>query len=143
MVELGYLLYKDELRDLSDEAVLSNSSIQSLALRNVGSTSPTTLLRGNESFGDLMNSAGNSVLAVPSSRVPFPSKDDLYFRGGYTTQRYHASNTLHNGLDVIQIELPQKLRFTANGRSQAIASISDAATLLLYRYYPLQARARL
>lgn len=143
MVELGYLLYKDELQDLSDESVIRNSSIQSLARRNRGNTTPSTLLRGNESFGDLLNSGANLVLAVPSSKVPFPGKNDLYFRGGYTTQRYHSSSSQHDGLDVIQIELPQKLRFTSKGRAQAIDSISEAATLFLYRYYPLQERAKL
>ncbi|KAI7885590.1 hypothetical protein K492DRAFT_234112 [Lichtheimia hyalospora FSU 10163] len=143
-VELGYLLYKSELTELSDDetmdkAVTSHSSIQALAKR-VSQWSPHELLRGDESFGELMEKSHSSVRTMPSPSHPYPLSDELYYRGGYITQTYHTPNSM----DAIQLELPKHLRFTQQGRETIAMAIADAACYMLDAYYsPTQWRARL
>ncbi|ORZ17613.1 hypothetical protein BCR42DRAFT_412115 [Absidia repens] len=141
MVELGYLLSGDALRSVStnDSALVKQSSIQLLAsrLQKSGSTATAaaSLLRGNGSFGHAMmvNSTGNeaslSVQVVPSPSYPYPENGTLYFRGGYTTKRYHTT------LDVIQVESPKSLRFSKEGRKLLCDNLAKAAIFMLDHYY--------
>lgn len=143
-VELGYLLYKSELMRLDDndeamdEAVKRNSSIQALAKRVASSFPPHELLRGNGSFGDLLErspSSSNSVVrTMPSPSHPYPYSEERYYRGGYITQRYHTPNNM----DAIQLELPKHLRFTKQGRDTITMAIADAACYMLETYYTQQ-----
>ncbi|CDH58921.1 n-formylglutamate amidohydrolase [Lichtheimia corymbifera JMRC:FSU:9682] len=142
-VELGYLLYKSELTRLDDddqamdEAVKRNSSIQALAKRVASLVPPHELLRGNGSFGDLLETSSNSVIrTMPSPSHPYPYSEERYYRGGYITQRYHTSNIM----DAIQLELPKHLRFTKQGRDTITMAIADAACYMLDTYYTSQQR---
>lgn len=142
-VELGYLLYKSELTRLDDddqamdEAVKRNSSIQALAKRVASLVPPHELLRGNGSFGDLLETSSNSVIrTMPSPSHPYPYPEERYYRGGYITQRYHTSNIM----DAIQLELPKHLRFTKQGRDTITMAIADAACYMLDTYYTSQQR---
>ncbi|CAO3598469.1 unnamed protein product [Absidia cylindrospora] len=141
LVELGYLLSSDSLRSIgtNDSTLVKQSSIQLLAsrLQKSGSTTPAaaSLLRGNGSFGHAMmiNSKGYeaplSIQVVPSPSHPYPKNDTLYFRGGYTTKRYHTT------LDVIQVETPKALRFSKEGRKLLCDNLSNAAIFMLDHYY--------
>lgn len=140
-VELGYLLYKSELTRLDDddqamdEAVKRNSSIQALAKRVASLVPPHELLRGNGSFGDLLETSSDSVIrTMPSPSHPYPYSEERYYRGGYITQRYHTSNSM----DAIQLELPKHLRFTKQGRETITMAIADAACYMLDTYYTSQ-----
>ncbi|KAI7852332.1 hypothetical protein BDC45DRAFT_193319 [Circinella umbellata] len=149
-VMLGYLLEKDELINLqnnadgTDQAVLKKSSIQALAARISIPERPSDLLHGEGSFGQLMEFAAaenitNVVKTIPSPNRPAPTKDEFYFSGGYTTETYHDSNNNKGnqggGFDTIQIELPQRLRFTPGQRQIAAKAIADAAIYWLDHYY--------
>jgi hypothetical protein len=119
-LELGYLLYSDELQ-LSDATLNQSkytgySSIRQLAFANPQNLSHAELLRGEKSFGALM--AGRGYPATPSPEDPFPADTDDYFSGGYNTARYssYAGGTI-DGLQIecnrtgVRDSLSQVLRF--------------------------------
>ncbi|KAI9496529.1 hypothetical protein BDB00DRAFT_809207 [Zychaea mexicana] len=141
LVMLGYLLHKNELiqlqddRNRTDQAVLKKSSIQTLAARISIPEHPSELLRGDGSFGELMEYSEETVKAVPSSSHPAPLQDEFYYSGGYTTHAYHKNDSNRNGLDVIQIELPRYLRLTPDQRQVAARAITGAVTYWLDQYY--------
>ncbi len=105
-VELGYLLYDDEL-ELSDSILntpkyLGYSSIKNLALSNASNSTHAQLLRGPKAFGTLL--ANNNYPAVPSQRIPFPGTASNYFSGGYITAN-HTSYTSGIQINGFQMEL--------------------------------------
>lgn len=103
-IELGYLLYEDELalpdESLNSPEVLAVSSIQSLARQNKSGISHADLLKGTFSLGSLLHDSG--FPSVPSSTDPFPSATDPYFSGGYNTANY--SSYSGGTIDGIQVE---------------------------------------
>ncbi len=117
-VELGYLLYDDEL-ELDDETLntsqyIENSSIQNLAKVNKNNFSHAQLLRGSFSFGSFL--AKRSFPAVPSQSIPRPGINTNYFSGGYNTVNHTCYNPM---LDIngVQVECNfQKLRDTPSNR---------------------------
>lgn len=103
-LELGYLLYSDELRlpdsTLNQPANINNSSIRNLALSNLQNLPHAGLLRGDQSLGSLLQARGYP--ATPSQTDPFPEVSDPYFSGGYNTARYGSYQG--GPIDGIQIE---------------------------------------
>jgi len=102
--ELGYLLSGADLN--SDEPLLANhTSIRYLAERQ-SNIEFDNLLRGNISFGALLEIYGFS--AVPSPTYPGPGAGNPYFSGQYLT-RTHGS--LRGGtIDAIQVESARSFR---------------------------------
>lgn len=104
-LELGYLLYEDEL-ELSDNVLNSTtyvgySSIQHLVATNVNGATHVELLRGSGSLGTLF--ANNGFPAVPSQQDPFPGLTSNYFSGGYNTL-VHTCYDPGNVVDGVQME---------------------------------------
>lgn len=103
-LELGYLLYEDELslEDslLNNSEYLSYSSIRNISLTNSNFYSHAELLKGSPAFGSLLSV--NGYPSVPSEEDPFPLPGEPYFSGGYNTNR-HGSR-FEGSIDAIQIE---------------------------------------
>lgn len=139
MVELGYLVEPSDMRSSSDilnQVVLKQSSIRSLANRHKGIIEPFKLL---QQFGNSMVSYDSKITAVPSTDNFEP--EDEYFRGAYTTQTYHYHNAkAKQGLDAIQIEIPQRFRLTPENREQLVNSVANAAIQFLDNYYIIKTR---
>ncbi len=85
-LELGYLLTGSELRSPAS-IVSSSTSLYNLLQQNTF-LQITQLLTGANAFGTLM--ANNNFPSVPSQQDVAPLVTDLYFDGGYNTQRYCA-----------------------------------------------------
>lgn len=103
-LELGYLLSKSELQlsnaMLDQPIYIDESSIKNLVSQNLSAVSHSTLLRGEQSFGELYEEAGYP--AVPSKTDPFPLDNEAYFSGGYNTDRHSSIDG--GSIDGIQIE---------------------------------------
>ncbi len=119
-LELGYLLYSDELQlpdaTLNQPTYIGYSSFQNLAYSNPQNLTHAELLRGDQSLGTLLDAHGYP--ATPSLSDPYPAETEDYFSGGYNTARYGSYNG--GTIDGLQIEcnrsgirdsLPQVLRF--------------------------------
>ncbi len=136
-VELGYLLYNDELAlpdaTLNSPALLEVSSIQNLAGNNTTNMMHTELLKGDSSFGSLLYE--NGFAAVPSTTDPVPLPSDNYFSGGYITANYGSYKG--GAIDGIQVECNRSgLRETgANRQAFAIAFVSTVTTYLETHYF--------
>jgi N-formylglutamate amidohydrolase len=136
-VELGYLLYEDELAlpdaMLNSLALLEVSSIQSLAKDNRTGALHTDLLKGKNAFGSLLDKAG--FAAVPSSIDPVPLGSDNYFSGGYNTANY--SSYKGGAIDGIQVECNRTgLReTTADRQAFAVAFVRTVTTYLEAHYF--------
>jgi hypothetical protein len=105
-IELGYLLYDDEL-ELSDNTLnttkyINYSSIKNLALNNQNNYTHAELLRGSKSFGTMLSS--NNYPSVPSQSIPFPGTNTNYFSGGYNTVN-HTSYSDGVSINGLQMEL--------------------------------------
>jgi len=103
-IELGYLLYDDEL-ELSDNTLntaqyLNYSSIRNLALNNFNNLSHSQLLRGSQALGTLLGNSGYP--SVPSEQIPYPGTATNYFSGGYITANHtcYAPGVISNGLQM-------------------------------------------
>ncbi|MFM2325965.1 MAG: hypothetical protein RIR31_167 [Bacteroidota bacterium] len=83
-LELGYLLSGSELRNPTAINPVP-TSIFNLLQQNT-SLQINLLLTGTNAFGTLM--ANNNFPSVPSQQDAAPLVTDLYFDGGYNTQRY-------------------------------------------------------
>ncbi|MFM7399484.1 MAG: hypothetical protein ACKO4W_01140 [Bacteroidota bacterium] len=103
-LELGYLLYSDELRlpddTLNTTVFTGYSSIKHLAENNPQSLTHAELLRGSQSLGELL--ANRGYPATPSLSDPAPDAGEDYFSGGYNTARYSSYNG--GSIDGVQIE---------------------------------------
>lgn len=105
-IELGYLLYDDELA-LSDsllntEKYINYSSISCLVRNNTSKATHAQLLRGPKSFGTFLAKEG--FPAVPSEQIPFPGINTNYFRGGFNTANHTCFNQ-NISAQGVQIEL--------------------------------------
>jgi N-formylglutamate amidohydrolase len=103
-IELGYLLYDDEL-ELSDDILntaqyINYSSIQNLVASNANNYTHAQLLKGPKAFGTLL--ANNSFPSVPSQTIPYPGTTTNYFSGGYITVNHtcYSSGVDINGLQM-------------------------------------------
>jgi len=134
-IELGYTLSKSELQLTDDElntnALISDNSIQALINNNLLNLSHSELLRGDLSFGTLLDERG--FPAVPSAVDPFPQDSEAYFSGGYNTLRHGSEN---GGLiDGIQIECNQDIRFDESIRKAYADSLVQATLQFLDTHY--------
>jgi hypothetical protein len=104
-IELGYLLYEDELEfsdaTLNSSQYIAYSSLQHLVASNVNGQQHTDLLRGEFALGTLLANLG--FPAVPSQQDPFPGIGSNYFSGGYNTAN-HTSYAIGNLIDGVQME---------------------------------------
>jgi len=135
-LEIGYLLYDDELQ-LSDDILntdtyITYSSILNLVNTNAGALSHAALLRGENSFGTLISDKGYP--SVPSAADPFPNTGENYYSGGYNT----IQRSSYNGgtIDGIQIECNMSgVRNTAENRKQFADSLAAVLRTYLTTHY--------
>jgi hypothetical protein len=138
-IELGYLLYDDEL-ELSDATLNSPqyvgySSIQNLVLQNVNGYAHTELLKGNYSLGTYLSNLGYPT--VPSNTIPFPGINNNYYSGGYITANHtcYANNEVTNGL---QMELNySNIRDTPLNRETFAIDFSQSIIAFIQQHYSL------
>ncbi len=134
-IELGYTLSKSILQ-MSDEslntnAIIMSSSIQNLALNNLQSYDHAELIRGDKSFGSLLDHRG--FPSVPSADTPYPEDDEAYFSGGYNTQRHGSENG--GSIDGIQIECNSFIRFNTTVRKRFADSLSCITLSYVNEHY--------
>lgn len=135
-LEMGYLLYEDELA-LSD-AVLNTaqyinwSSLRNLALDNAQGLTHSDLLRGPLALGTLLGQMGYP--SVPSAQDPYPMAGQPYFSGGYNTVQH--SSYLSGSVDGVQIECNMDgVRDTPQNRRRFADSLSHALLDFLGAHY--------
>lgn len=136
-IELGYLLYEEELREnddaLNQTPLLSYSSIQHLALNNLKEFTHSELLRGPFAFGTLLQNRG--FTSVPSQSIPYPESNQPYFSGGYIT----ATHGSYSGgtIDAIQMECNrEQVRDSAESRKAfANAFVASILEFLQTNYF--------
>lgn len=135
-IELGYLLYEDELalsdEQLNSEPLIEVSSLQNLVHTNTIGLKHSELIRGEKSLGSLLYASGYA--SVPSTQDKSPLWSDNYFSGGYNTANY---SSYKGGLiDGIQIECNfSDLRDTElNRRAFAQAFVSSVTAFLEMHY---------
>ena len=128
---LGYLIKGYEL-DLTDEELntidfKNKSSIKVLA--DSSSHSFINILRGETSFGSIMDSLGYECVPSVNALGPAGSR---YFSGGYITARHGSSE--EGIISAIQIELPEpEIRDTEENWSRYASAFATAVS----RYYEL------
>ena len=128
---LGYLIKGNEL-DLTDEELntidfKNKSSIKVLA--DSSSHSFINILRGETSFGSIMDSLGYECVPSVNALGPAGSR---YFSGGYITARHGSSE--EGIISAIQIELPEpEIRDTEENWSRYASAFATAVN----RYYEL------
>lgn len=135
-LEIGYLLYDDELQltdaELNTDTYINYSSIQHLVATNAGSFTHAELLRGAISFGTLMEEAGYA--SVPSAADPFPQTGDNYYSGGYNT--VERSSYSGGTIDGFQIECNYTgVRDNTENRKRFADSITIALKAYLTTHY--------
>jgi N-formylglutamate amidohydrolase len=135
-VELGYLLYEDELalpdETLNSAELIGVSSIQNLARQNRSGVAHSELLKGRFSLGSLLQEVG--FPAVPSQEDPVPLPSDNYYSGGYSTVRH--SSYSGGSIDGIQIECNRVgIRDSESSISRFAEAFTTAATLFLKNHY--------
>lgn len=134
-IELGYALDAKQLNqsdlkfDTSD--LITLSTFRDLAARTGGT--PSSLLRGPHSLGDLFSSGG--IRAVPSPKEPQPG-DGPFFSGGYIV-RQHAAAPDTPKVDGLQIETYRVgLRDTPANRAHfAKVAVDSLIVFLKERYH--------
>ena len=135
-IELGYLLSAAELRlpdtSLNKKALTDESSVRTLVTDNIKGFNHAELLRGSYSFGSLLDQKG--FPSVPSLSIPSSPLGDPYFDGGYNTQR-HGSRDNDRGIDAIQIELNQTIRFDSATRERLIDSLATVTNQYLKLHF--------
>jgi N-formylglutamate amidohydrolase len=104
-VELGYMLYEEEL-ELSDEILntstyVNYSSLYDLVMNNISGSTHAELLRGTIALGTLLGDAGYP--SVPSAQDPAPGIGNNYFSGGYNTNTHTSANPA-NYFSGVQVE---------------------------------------
>lgn len=138
-VELGYLLYDDELQFsdniLNTEKYINYSSIKRLANGNFNNYTHTELLKGPDAFGTLLSH--RNFPAVPSQSIPFPGTNSNYFSGGYITAN-HTSYNPDAPINGLQMELNfNNIRNTATNRTKFAAAFADATIEYMKTHFNL------
>jgi N-formylglutamate amidohydrolase len=138
-IELGYLLYDDEL-ELSDNTLnsatyVNYSSIQELVASNLNGYSHVELLRGPQAFGTLLSNHG--FPSVPSEQIPFPGLNTNYYSGGYIT----ANHTCYNSsaqINGFQMELNYNgIRNNQSNRTLFAQGFSEAFTAFMTTHFDM------
>ncbi len=103
-IELGYLLYDDEL-ELADSILntskyINYSTVKNLVYNNAANLSHSQLLRGDLALGTLLGNKGYP--SVPSLQIPFPGTKTNYYSGGYNIAEHtcYASGNTVNGVQM-------------------------------------------
>jgi len=138
-IELGYLLYDDELA-LSDATLNTSqyvdySTIQNLVASNVNNYTHSQLLRGPFAFGTLLSY--QSYPSVPSQSIPSPGINSNYFSGGYIVANHtcYAQNISINGF---QMELNfAGIRDVATNRTQFANAFSDVIISFMNTHFTM------
>lgn len=131
-IELGYLLYDDEL-DFSDSVLntttyINYSTIRNLVSNNDQNYTHAQLLRGDFAFGTLLGNKG--FPAVPSQQIPAPGINNNYYSGGYNVA-HHTSYVTTNTVNGFQMELNYAgIRDNAANRTRFADSL--AQTIVQY-----------
>lgn len=138
-IELGYLLYDDELEftdsTLNTDEYINYSSIKSLATGNENNYSHAQLLRGSYALGTLL--ANKNYPAVPSQDIPFPGTDSNYFSGGYITAN-HTSYDPKAPINGLQMELNfSNLRDTSTNRTEFANAFAEVLTEYMDTHFNL------
>jgi N-formylglutamate amidohydrolase len=127
-IELGYLLYDDELAQpdnvLNTNQYINFSAIKNLVYSNTNNYTHAELLRGQKSFGTLLTN--RNFPSVPSQSIPFPGTTTNYYSGGYITVNHtcYTSGVAINGL---QMELNYTgVRDTPSNRTLFVIAFSQA-----------------
>jgi hypothetical protein len=135
-LELGYLLYEDELA--LPDAVLNSaqyinwSSLRHLAGNNLQGLTHVELLRGGQALGTLLGD--QDYPGVPSAQDPFPLPGQPYFSGGYNTVQH--SSYLGGTIDGVQMECHMTgVRDTAPNRQRFADSLSVVLVEFLHTHY--------
>lgn len=138
-LELGYLLSSTQL-GFSDATLNGNVTYENQAsIRTLSQQSPlpfSTVLRGSNSFGALINAEGYP--AVPSPADPDPGSDP-YFNGGYNTDRY---SSVDGGIiDGLQIESNMDgVRDTAANRTAYAKALARVLEQVFAVHYGINLR---
>lgn len=136
-IELGYMLYDDEL-ELSDATLntstyVNYSSLYELVLNNVSGSSHSQLLRGTNSLGSLLSDGGYA--SVPSSEMPSPGLGNNYFSGGYNTATHTSANP-SNFFSGVQVECNYHgIRDSYDNRHAFSQVFSNAVALFMETHY--------
>ncbi len=135
-VELGYLLYEDELalppQTINSNSILEVSSIRNLAKTNLNNISHYNLLTGDYAFGTLLDTEGYN--SVPSKNDSIPLASDNYFSGGYNTANYSSYNG--GTIDGIQVECNRlNLRETSDSRKEFAKAFTQTVLTYLKQHY--------
>ncbi len=138
-IELGYLLYDDELElpdaTLNSPQYVGYSSIQHLVLENINGYSHAELLKGNHSFGTYLSNLGYPT--VPSNTITYPGINTNYYSGGYITANHtcYANNEVTNGL---QMELNySNIRDSPNNRQTFANNFCQTIVSFMQQHYGL------
>lgn len=138
-IEVGYLLSSSQLRlsdtELDTDILIEKNSIRTLVGDNIQNLSHSELLRGEYSFGSIMDDRG--FPSVPSLSDPFPNADEPYFIGGYNIQR-HGSISNNGLIDAIQLELNSEIRFDSDLRELLITSLRASTNDYITLHYDNQ-----
>ena len=136
-IELGYLLYDDELElpdsVLNTQQYINYSSIKNLAQNNINNFTHAELLRGSNSLGTLL--MNDNYPAVPSQDIPAPGTNTNYFSGGYITANHTSFNPAApiNGL---QMELNYtNIRDTPSNRTAFADTFSEVIVDFLNTHF--------
>jgi hypothetical protein len=129
-IELGYLFTKSELQltdaELNTADLIDETAIKQLVEDNNGVLSCAELVRGDLSLGTLLHEQG--FPSVPSTAIPAPIGEELYFNGGYNTVQ-HGSK--YGGLvDAIQLEFNSDVRWVEDLR----LALADSLAVSLIQY---------
>ena len=135
-VELGYLLYENELalppETINSSSILNVSSIQNLAKNNLNTASHYDLLSGEYALGTLLES--NGFNSVPSTNDAIPLVSDNYFSGGYNTVTY--SSYSGGTIDGIQVECNRtNLRETSVDRELFAKAFTKSILTYITQHY--------
>lgn len=124
MIQLGYCLKGSSL--ISDQYDTSRSSIADLAKENPDDD----LITGPNSLGAFLQQEGLQALPSPTHRAPGSS--EVYFSGGYITQRHG-----NQGIDGIQVEIPRDLRIDGGeeGRTRVGHALGKAISDFYHFHY--------
>ena len=146
-LELGYLLDKYDLTNTDNRldsvsSFKNSSSIRTLANSVSNVTSFSKLLRGTNSFGELMVGEGYPSTPSYTTPAPFtsPTASSNFFNGGYNTD-VHGS---HGGgpLSALQIEANMTgVRDSSAHRTAYAQSLARAVEKYFAQYYGISLRA--
>ncbi len=122
-VEIGYQLSTAEL-NLSDAEIDNSNLAGQSGIYNLSKTVKATqsfsqILRGDKSFGTLLNN--NGIACIPNKTNPSPGTTS-YFNGGYITQSRGSGSG--GTIDAIQLE------FNRDSRSDKIARKNTAEQVI-------------